>query len=1054
MTTKAGFRSFERAAAQRLLAALVVASAAFASLHAQGPGHAPTLLPTTTQTAASGEAGNLDLGKPLERALTGAETHRYRLRLQTGEYALVQVEQRGIDVIVQLLGGDNEVLAEADDAITAHGTEKLDFVADHDGSYSIQVTPKLKLAAGAYEIRLAEIHATTSPDRTLYEVRQLRAKVHRLREIDQFGPALPLAERALTLATQALGPDDVYVAWLTANLADIKYGSGKPAEAKAGFEKALQVLTAKLGAEHPQVLFVKTRLGSLYNALGDLSRADELLSQALESEEKTLGRDDPMVATTLKSLAILHSDRSDNAKAEVEDLRALAILDKAGLTEQAIYGELLNNLGVVYNGRNELDKAQQYYDRDLAFLEKHFPESDSLSKLLNNLGVIARKRGDYAAAEKYYMRALALKEKHLGAEHPEYAAVLMNLANVYGSEGDYPKALDTQIQALHIFEKNPDDGPPILSMANIAKLYAAVGDIENANKMQARLDSALEEDISLNLALGSEREKFAYLDWISQRTDRTISLNLQLEPGSPQAAAMAATVLLQRKGRLLDATADTFGALRKHSSPEDQALLDQLKEATTQFARLALQGPQKQTHEQYRRGMDELQERKERLENAMSHRSEEFRASSQAVSLDAVRATIPDNAALVEFVTYRPFYPKAKTDAEQYGDLRYGVYVLRRDAAPRGLDLGDAKKIDSLVGRFRDALRDPDRSDASQLARALAEKVFQPVESLVADGKRLLISPDGQLDLVPFEALQDTQGHYLVERFSVTYLTTGRDLLRMQVPRSSQTAPVIVADPFFGEPQSTLVANAAVPQTKLASAKTDRASITTGPDFSSLYFAELSGTKAEAERIFVLFPEARLLIGKQASEHALDQLSGPKILHIATHGFFLQDLGGHADSQAGRNDARGRVAADLENPLLRSGLALSGANLVQNGKGEGILTALEASNLDLWGTKLVTLSACDTGVGEVKNGDGVYGLRRSFFLAGAETLVMSLWPVSDHVTREIMTVYYTGLKKGLGRGEALRQAELAMMKQKGRQHPFYWASFIQSGEWANLDGQR
>jgi CHAT domain-containing protein len=156
----------------------------------------------------------------------------------------------------------------------------------------------------------------------------------------------------------------------------------------------------------------------------------------------------------------------------------------------------------------------------------------------------------------------------------------------------------------------------------------------------------------------------------------------------------------------------------------------------------------------------------------------------------------------------------------------------------------------------------------------------------------------------------------------------------------------------------------------------------------------------------------------------------------------------------GGQGAAGSETADLLNPLLRSGLALSGANLVRDSRGAGILTALEASNLDLWGTKLVTLSACDTGVGEVKDREGVYGLRRSFFLAGAETLVMSLWPVSDYVTREMMTAYYTGLKKGFGRGEALRQSQLAMMKRKGREHPFYWASFIQSGEWANLDGQR
>jgi CHAT domain-containing protein len=200
-----------------------------------------------------------------------------------------------------------------------------------------------------------------------------------------------------------------------------------------------------------------------------------------------------------------------------------------------------------------------------------------------------------------------------------------------------------------------------------------------------------------------------------------------------------------------------------------------------------------------------------------------------------------------------------------------------------------------------------------------------------------------------------------------------------------------------------------------------------------------------------------VLTGPRATKAALKHLDAPSILHIATHGFFLREAGQEA-TQAPNAAGNGTRAVDahlaIQNPLLRSGLALSGANLNRGAVDDGILTALEASNLNLWGTKLVTLSACDTGVGEVRNGEGVYGLRRAFFLAGAQTLVMSLWPVSDAVTREMMTAYYAGLKLGRGRGEALRQAQLAMLTRKNRRHPFYWASFIQAGEWANLDGQR
>jgi len=163
-------------------------------------------------------------------------------------------------------------------------------------------------------------------------------------------------------------------------------------------------------------------------------------------------------------------------------------------------------------------------------------------------------------------------------------------------------------------------------------------------------------------------------------------------------------------------------------------------------------------------------------------------------------------------------------------------------------------------------------------------------------------------------------------------------------------------------------------------------------------------------------------------------MRAPRVLHIATHGFFRADAG-------------------VDNPLLRSGLALAGANLRRTGTDDGILTALEAANLDLWGTRLVALSACDTGVGVVRNGEGVYGLRRAFFLAGAETLVMSLWPVSDVITREMMSGYYAGLKQGLGRGAALRRMQVQMLKRPGRAHPFYWASFIQAGNWRSLDSR-
>jgi CHAT domain-containing protein len=326
---------------------------------------------------------------------------------------------------------------------------------------------------------------------------------------------------------------------------------------------------------------------------------------------------------------------------------------------------------------------------------------------------------------------------------------------------------------------------------------------------------------------------------------------------------------------------------------------------------------------------------------------------------------------------------------------------------------------------------------------------MQPIRSITGNAAHLLISPDGELNLMPFEALVDESNHYLVERYAITYLTSGRDLLRMQQTRPSKAPPLIVADPAFGPAYVKTSADDSGSKSSIST----KLGTDISRDLNDTYFAPLAGSAEEARRIKALFPDARLLTGAAANEPALKATSAPSILHLATHGFFLEDTAKTA-LPAGRGVKNAGAPVAPENPLMRSGIALAGANRHQPGSDNGILTALEASGLDLWGTKLVVLSACDTGLGEVRNGEGVYGLRRAFVEAGTESLVMSLWPVSDYVTRELMTGYYKNLKDGLGRGGSLRRVQLEMLKSPGRSHPFYWASFIQSGEWASLDGKR
>ena len=626
--------------------------------------------------------------------------------------------------------------------------------------------------------------------------------------------------------------------------------------------------------------------------------------------------------------------------------------------------------------------------------------------------------------------------------------LLHNIANVHHSRGDYAKALETQRRALDIAEKNGGShhNYTIQSLRNIARFYAAQQDAVNAVRFQTLAEERAETALAFDLAIGSERQKMLQLDELAERTSRTISLNVNLAPDNPQASALAALVVLQRKGRVLDAMSANLDALRGRFGAEDQKLLDALNSLTAQLAKLTLNKPLQMTVDEQRKQIQELEEKKEILEAAISDRSQEFHARSQAVTIPNVQAEIPPDAALIEFAVYKPYNPQAQSNDEAYGSPRYVAYVLRRTGDVKWTELGDAQAIDAAIEEWRKTLRDPKRKDAAQLARRLDAKIMQPIRRLTGDARQFLISPDGELNLIPFEALVDESQRFLIENYSFTYLTGGRDLLRMRAPRTSKSEFLIIANPQFGEPlaQQPIESNKTAAPLRPNRPQTAR-------NLSETYFAPLGGTLAEAISIRKLFPETNFITGAQATESAFKTIAAPRILHVATHGFFLENAAANSPPTARGNNS----AVKIENPLVRSGLALAGANRrVDNAADDGILTALEASGLNLWGTKLVVLSACDTGLGAVKNGEGVYGLRRAFALAGAQSLVMSLWSVSDAVTREMMIDYYKNLKQGMGRGASLRQVQLSMLKRKGRTHPFYWASFIQSGEWANLDGKR
>jgi CHAT domain-containing protein/Tfp pilus assembly protein PilF len=953
--------------------------------------------------------------------------------------------QRALAVYDKAFGKGSLAAAEVDDSLAQNYNAKANFA---------EAERLAREALGVREKSLGADHFLVGASlSTLGEIFLAKA---------EYSTARPFAERALETTGKSYSPGDLPYTDAVSLLARVQIR-------QSSFDSAEQLLLQNLhnretaaGAESLPAANALQDLGSLYVFKIDNVKAEQMNLRALALKEKILGRDHVQVSLILHNLGLIYYRRGDYSTADTYYQRALAIKEKVLGPTHPLVAPTLNNLGLMYWRQLEYAKAADYFRRGLEIVEKAYgPESIEVTYGLANLGIIAKETGDYDTAEDYYKRSLAISEKVLGPQNPQTGLFLESLGILYRDKGDYARAEPLLLRTIAITEGSRGAEHPdvVRELRNLTQLYQASGDVANALKSYQRLSFLEEKNLPLNLAVGSERQKLAYFDPFVGSMEKVISFQAQYDPGNAQARDLAATALVSRKGRVLDAMADSLSTLWSRSSAKDRAVLDQLKEVTSKLAALVLNGPQRLSIEEHQERIKSLAAQREQLENEAARASDGYYERTQAINLAAVQAAIPPTAALIELGVYRPFDAKKSFEShKQFGDPRYIAYVVPSQGEVRSRDLGPAKDIDAAVNAFRQGLRDPQRQDVKRLAGALDEKIMRPVRALTGDATHLLVSPDGQLDLIPFEALVDEKERYLLERFSITYLTTGRDLLRMQVRRASKSGPLVMADPTFGEPETTTMAKAEGINLRPQVAAHKRRSITTGQDLSAVYFAPLSDTAQEARSIQTLFPDARVLTGTQATKAALKQVDAPRILHIATHGFFLQDAAADASPAAGKPEANNtraiHASARIENPLLRSGLALSGANLTKSSSEDGILTALEAANLNLWGTKLVTLSACETGVGEVKNLEGVYGLRRSFFLAGAESLVMSLWPVSDRVTREMMTGYYSGLKRGLGRSDALRQAQLAMLKRKGREHPFYWASFIQSGEWANLDGQR
>ncbi|MCC3450425.1 MAG: tetratricopeptide repeat protein [Microcoleus sp. PH2017_40_RAT_O_B] len=844
----------------------------------------------------------------------------------------------------------------------------------------------------------------------------------------RYSEAEAFYRKALEMNKRLLGSEHPNMAASLNNLALLYDSQGRYSEAEPLFRQTLEMRQRLLGKEHPSVAISLNNLALSYTQQGRYSEAEPLFRQTLEMRQRLLGKEHPSVATSSNNLAFLYASQGRYSEAEPLYRKVLEMRQRLLGNEHPDIAASLNNLAGLYYSQRRYSEAEPLFRQALEMNKRLLGnEHPSVANSLNNLALWYASQGRYSEAEPIYRKALKMRQRLLGNEHPDIATSLNNLALLCDSQERYSEAEPLFRQALEMRQRllgkeHPDVA---ISLNNLAALYWRQGNTDRTLEFQAQGIKVEEQNLSYNLAAGFDRQKRDYIKTVSGTTNANISLHLNAVPNNSQAARLALTTIFQRKGRILDIFTNSLQILRQRvNDPESQKLIDNLSNTYSQLATLIYNQPEKLPLQEYRQRVSDIDDRAKQLEDQLSRRSAEFRTLAQSVPLEKIQKLIPTDAALVEFVRYQPVNPKAQLN-QRFGEPHYAAYILTSSGNIQAIDLGEANKIEKSLELFRQSLADQNTpiSQLQESARNLDRLLMQPVRKLLGNTDKILLSPDGALNLIPFEALVDENNQYLVENYSFTYLTSGRDLLRLQISSPSQQPPVVIADPYFDRPGEVAT---------ISSNNNNTRSI----DLSKIIFSPLSGTAEEARAIASLF-KINPLLHSQATESAIKQVKSPQILHIATHGFFQDG----SRSQSNQNTIN-------DNPLLLSGLVLSGFKKQQGGGNEdGVLTALEVTTLNLVGTKLVALSACDTGIGKDATGEGIYGLRRALVIAGSESQLISLWKVDDNGTKDLMVKYYNRLLNNQGRSEALRQTQLEMLKSETYQHPYYWAAFIPSGDW-------
>lgn len=919
---------------------------------------------------------------------------------------------------------------------------------------------------------------------------------NQLSEESKLTEAVEIAEKAKESALNELRPNHPLYVIILNNLALICNKSYDFKKAEQKYLEALEIAKVAFGKETPFYATILYNLAEVYNNIGDFKSAEPLLLQTMNIRKEVFGEKHADYIACLNNLAVIYKGTGNYQKAEFYSLEATRLYKEMLGAKHSLYALSLNNLAMIYSVFGNYQKAEELLlDAFRIYKETLGEKNIDYITCLNNLGLIYYITGNDQRAEPLLLEAMTLCKETHNEKQQVYALGLNNLALIYFRAGNYQKAVQILLEASKIYKESQRElvSNNALVLNNLAMLYEKEGKVEKSESLYLQalqikelhgrnnldyiyisnnlalfyctqnkyrvaetfLDGSIRfliQNFNFSFSFLSEKERSVF--WYNEIEDfafyKSFSYNYFLQ--KPSISTLAYNNELFSKGILLNTSRQIQQAI---VSSGDTALLHKyhdLKDMRRRVHFLQSQPIEKQ------HGLSELETKANELDKELTSKSQPYQQAKAELKIQwqDVQSKLKEGEAAIEFSSFS-YYNKQWTDSTLYCAL-----VLKKGMKyPVMVPLCEQKQLDSLWvgGKIAPNLLYASRGVTAEYkdqlpnGKRLYQLIWKPLEKELRDVKTVYYSPSGSLHQVSFAALPTDTANYLCDKYNLVQLSSTRQLAT--AAWQSKPMPISSTVLFGGikydlESQELTELQRSLPKNETNNSRGFKPDSTR----SSIAFGFLQGTKDEVETISATLQTNRikstLYTGINGNEETFKALSNQNVnvLHIATHGFFNpiekekpQDL----DRMMLMDEQRFRYSP---NPLLRSGLILAGGNRTwkgqepQAGMEDGILTAQEISEMDLHQTELVVLSACETGLGDVNGGEGVFGLQRAFKLAGVKTIIMSLWKVDDKATAEMMQLFYSKWLDGMDKREAFRLAQQELKKKKNYSEPYYWAGFV------------